>query len=134
MSLKENERVVVVGCGPVGMVLTLALYRKGIPVTLLERADAPIEDQRAAAIQPSSLEMLAALGVTGEVHDRGGAILAHKNYSFERIVGSMFITTDGVFGMLAGISATYIFLFILFGAMLRAAASRPSGVKVASVL
>ncbi len=48
-------------------------------------------------------------------------ILAHKNYSFERIVGSMFITTDGVFGMLAGISATYIFLFILFGAMLRAA-------------
>ncbi len=48
-------------------------------------------------------------------------ILAHKNYSFERIVGSMFITTDGVFGMLTGISATYIFLFILFGAMLRAA-------------
>ena len=48
-------------------------------------------------------------------------ILAHKNYPFERIVGNMFITTDGVFGMLAGISATYIFLFILFGAMLRAA-------------
>ena len=48
-------------------------------------------------------------------------ILAHRNYSFERIVGNMFITTDGVFGMLAGISATYIFLFILFGAMLRAA-------------
>lgn len=48
-------------------------------------------------------------------------ILAHKNYPFERIVGNMFITTDGIFGMLAGISATYIFLFILFGAMLRAA-------------
>ena len=48
-------------------------------------------------------------------------IFAHKNYPFERIVGNMFITTDGVFGMLAGISATYIFLFILFGAMLRAA-------------
>jgi TRAP transporter 4TM/12TM fusion protein len=48
-------------------------------------------------------------------------ILAHKNYPFERIVGNMFITTDGVFGMLAGISATYIFLFILFGSMLRAA-------------
>ncbi|HDR16733.1 MAG TPA: TRAP transporter permease [Desulfobacteraceae bacterium] len=48
-------------------------------------------------------------------------ILAHRNYAFERIVGNMFITTDGVFGMLAGISATYIFLFILFGAMLRSA-------------
>ncbi len=48
-------------------------------------------------------------------------ILAHKNYPFDRIVGNMFITTEGVFGMLAGISATYIFLFILFGAMLRSA-------------
>jgi TRAP transporter 4TM/12TM fusion protein len=48
-------------------------------------------------------------------------ILAHRNYAFERIVGNMFITTDGVFGMLAGISATYIFLFILFGSMLRCA-------------
>lgn len=48
-------------------------------------------------------------------------LLAHKNYSFERIVSSMFITTDGLFGMLCGISATYIFLFILFGALLREA-------------
>jgi TRAP transporter 4TM/12TM fusion protein len=48
-------------------------------------------------------------------------ILAHKNYPFERLVDSMFITSEGVFGMLAGISATYIFLFILFGAMLREA-------------
>jgi 3-(3-hydroxy-phenyl)propionate hydroxylase len=71
MALKPGERVVIVGCGPVGMVLTLALYRKGIPVTLLERADAPIEDQRAAAIQPSSLEMLAELGITDEIHQRG---------------------------------------------------------------
>lgn len=47
--------------------------------------------------------------------------LAHRNYAFDRIVSSMFVTTDGVFGTLAGISATYIFLFILFGAMLREA-------------
>jgi TRAP transporter 4TM/12TM fusion protein len=46
---------------------------------------------------------------------------AHKDYGFERIISSMFITADGIFGMLAGISATYIFLFILFGALLREA-------------
>jgi len=46
---------------------------------------------------------------------------AHKDYGIERIISSMFITTDGIFGMLAGISATFIFLFILFGAMLREA-------------
>ncbi len=48
-------------------------------------------------------------------------VIAHKNYPLERLIDSMFITTEGVFGMLAGISATYIFLFILFGAMLREA-------------
>ena len=65
------------------------------------------------------------IAISSMVYARFGemlpGILAHKNYAFERIVGNMFITTDGVFGMLAGISATYIFLFILFGAMLRAA-------------
>ena len=55
MALKPGERVIVVGCGPVGMVLTLALYRAGIPVTLIEKNAGPIDDQRAAAIQPSSL-------------------------------------------------------------------------------
>ncbi|HBF42417.1 MAG TPA: C4-dicarboxylate ABC transporter permease, partial [Desulfobacteraceae bacterium] len=48
-------------------------------------------------------------------------LFAHKNYGVDRIISSMFITADGVFGMLAGISATFIFLFILFGALLREA-------------
>jgi TRAP-type uncharacterized transport system fused permease subunit len=65
------------------------------------------------------------IAVVSMIYARFGEMLpgifAHKNYPFERIVDNMFITTDGVFGMLAGISATYIFLFILFGAMLRAA-------------
>jgi TRAP transporter 4TM/12TM fusion protein len=46
---------------------------------------------------------------------------AHKNYGTDRIIDSMFITADGIFGMLAGISATFVFLFILFGALLREA-------------
>lgn len=46
-------------------------------------------------------------------------VLAHKNYALDRIIDTMFITTEGIFGMLAGISATFIFLFILLGAMLR---------------
>jgi len=48
-------------------------------------------------------------------------ILAHKDYPFDRLISSLFITTDGIFGMLAGISATYVFLFILFGSVLRVA-------------
>ena len=47
-------------------------------------------------------------------------VFAHPNYSLPRLIDKLFISTEGVFGMLTGISATYIFLFILFGAMLRA--------------
>lgn len=63
--------IVIVGCGPAGMVLALALHRHGLAVTLLEREAAPVEDQRAAAIQPSSLDLLDRLGVIDEVRERG---------------------------------------------------------------
>ena len=89
------------GCGPVGMVLTLALYRKGIPVTLLERADGPIEDQRAAAIQPSSLEMLAELGVTDEIHERG--LISPTFHYRDRVSGELVAEFD--FSMLADMTA-----------------------------
>lgn len=97
MTLKKGERVVVVGCGPVGMVLTLALYRKGIPVTLIERGPSPAEDQRAAAIQPSTLEMLHALGVTGEIHEKG--LLSPTFHYRDRVSGELVAEFD--FSMLS---------------------------------
>lgn len=65
------ERVIIAGAGPVGMVLALALYKRGIPVTLIEREPAPVEDQRAASIQPSVVEMLDDLGVAAEAIEKG---------------------------------------------------------------
>jgi 3-(3-hydroxy-phenyl)propionate hydroxylase len=62
-----KERVVIVGAGPVGMVCALALNKSGIPVTVFELEPAPVEDQRAATIHPSTLEMLDALGVTQKI-------------------------------------------------------------------
>jgi len=68
MSRSQNKRVVIVGAGPVGMVCALALNRRGVPVTVLEVEPAPVKDQRAATIHPTSLEMLDALGVTEKIH------------------------------------------------------------------
>ncbi|MGE5588083.1 MAG: TRAP transporter permease [Clostridia bacterium] len=42
----------------------------------------------------------------------------HRGASFERLVGHMFFTTEGMFGIPLGVSSTFIFLFILFGAFL----------------
>ena len=44
--------------------------------------------------------------------------LRHFGLSIPRIVEELYLTTDGLFGLVAGVSATYIFLFILFGAFL----------------
>lgn len=45
-------------------------------------------------------------------------ILTHRGYSIERIATHLFYTTEGIIGLPLGTSATYIFLFILFGAFL----------------
>ncbi|MDI7246208.1 MAG: TRAP transporter permease [Bacillota bacterium] len=42
----------------------------------------------------------------------------HRGASIQRLVGHMFYTTEGVFGIPLGVSSTFIFLFILFGAFL----------------
>ncbi|MGE5572468.1 MAG: TRAP transporter permease [Bacteroidota bacterium] len=44
--------------------------------------------------------------------------LGHRGASVERLVGHMFFTTEGMFGIPLGVSSTFIFLFILFGAFL----------------
>ena len=62
--MRNEDRVIVVGAGPVGAVMTLALVRKGIPAVLLEQLPDAAEDQRAATVHPPTVEMLVELGLT----------------------------------------------------------------------
>ncbi len=48
-------------------------------------------------------------------------IFAHKGYGPADIAEYMYLTTEGIFGIPLGVSATYIFLFILLGAYLEQA-------------
>lgn len=43
---------------------------------------------------------------------------SHRPYSLERISSQLFLTTEGIFGLPLGVSASFILLFILFGAFL----------------
>lgn len=45
-------------------------------------------------------------------------MFAHRGASVETLVQHLFFTTEGIFGIPLGVSATFIFLFILFGAFL----------------
>lgn len=44
--------------------------------------------------------------------------LAHRGVPLPSLVGHLFYTTEGIFGIPIGVSSTFIFLFILFGAYL----------------
>lgn len=44
--------------------------------------------------------------------------LQHFGLSISRIIEELYLTTDGLFGLVTGVSATYIYLFVLFGAFL----------------
>lgn len=46
------------------------------------------------------------------------AFLAHRGLDLERLVQTMFFTTEGILGTPLGVSATFIFLFLLFGSFL----------------
>ncbi|MGW1720316.1 FAD-dependent oxidoreductase [Streptomyces sp. NPDC002156] len=88
----KTTRVLVVGAGPVGMVCALALNRRGIPVTVLESEPAPVQDQRAATIHPSTLEMLDALGVTEKI--RAHSLLSSTYRFHDRPTGELVAEFD----------------------------------------
>ncbi|ANR70426.1 C4-dicarboxylate ABC transporter [Selenomonas sp. oral taxon 126] len=45
-------------------------------------------------------------------------VLAHRGLSVEQLISHLYFTTEGIFGIPLGVSSTFIFLFILFGAYL----------------
>lgn len=45
-------------------------------------------------------------------------VIAHKGASLNRMLSHMWLTTEGVYGIALGVSASTIFVFVLFGALL----------------
>ncbi len=48
-------------------------------------------------------------------------LLAHRGVSFTAMANHQWITTEGVFGIALGVSTSFVFLFVLFGALLERA-------------
>ncbi|MEO5700519.1 MAG: TRAP transporter permease, partial [Casimicrobiaceae bacterium] len=61
-------------------------------------------------------------------------VVAHKGISLVKAVSHYWLTTEGVFGVALGVSASYIFLFVLFGALLEKAGAGNYFIKVAFAL
>jgi TRAP transporter 4TM/12TM fusion protein len=55
----------------------------------------------------------------GPQFDRVGLpLLAHRGYALDRLVGTLYMTLEGIFGVPLDVAATYIVLFTIYGAVL----------------
>ena len=58
-------------------------------------------------------------------------VIAHKGASLNKALSHFWITTEGVFGVAIGVSTNFVFLFVLFGAMLERAGAGNYFIQVA---
>ena len=62
-----EQRVLIAGGGPVGLVTALALAQQGVPVTVFEAETTLAIDQRAGSFHPPTMDMLEPLGIAAEM-------------------------------------------------------------------
>ncbi len=58
-----ENRVAIIGAGPVGLTTALGLARRGVPCVVYEASASIAREQRGAAFHPPTLEILRSLGV-----------------------------------------------------------------------
>ena len=67
----KNPRIIIAGGGPVGVVAALACAQYGYAVTLLEAEDRIDDNPRAATTHPSTLELIARVGLIDQFIGEG---------------------------------------------------------------
>jgi len=66
-----EDRVLIAGAGPVGLVAAAQLVRKGIPVTVFEAGNELSVESRASTFHPPTLDMLEDIGVARQLIGEG---------------------------------------------------------------
>jgi TRAP transporter 4TM/12TM fusion protein len=70
-------------------------------------------------ILPATAAAFLAYAYAGPQFDRLGLpLLAHRGYNVDRLVGTLYMTLEGIFGVPLDVAATYIILFTIYGAVL----------------
>jgi 3-(3-hydroxy-phenyl)propionate hydroxylase len=67
----ENDRIVVVGAGPVGLTAALALSRRGIPTVLLAAESELVMELRGSTFHPPTLDLLDEFGIVPRMIEVG---------------------------------------------------------------
>ncbi len=80
-SPSEQTGVLIVGAGPVGMVLGMELLRRGVPCRLIDQAEAPAKTSRTFGIHPRTMELFARLGIADTIEERAQKLYDMRAYA-----------------------------------------------------
>jgi TRAP transporter 4TM/12TM fusion protein len=70
-------------------------------------------------VLPVTALIFLAYAVTGPLLDRIGLdLIAHRGYGLARLIGTIYMTLEGIFGVPLDVATTYIVLFTIYGAIL----------------
>ncbi len=100
-----------VATGVVGMILLLEATRRSLGMPLMVVAIVFLIYTFAGSYMPD--------------------VIAHKGASLNKTMSHQWLSTEGVFGVALGVSASFVFLFVLFGALLERAGAGNYFIKVA---
>lgn len=99
--MRTTQRPLIVGAGPVGLAAALFLTRQGQTVRLIEMRDEPSPESKALAVNPRTLDILRATGVTHRMLELGSPVRGVRFYRRGRVFGAL---------SFAGIHSDYPFM------------------------
>jgi TRAP transporter 4TM/12TM fusion protein len=109
--LADFARFVYRAAEPTAVDLTLGIVAIGLVLEATRRA--------VGSILPVTAVAFLLYAQFGPVFDDIGlGMLAHRGYGIDRLVGTLYMTLEGIFGVPLDVTATYIILFTIYGAVL----------------
>ena len=75
--MSESSSGLVVGAGPVGLVLACELARRAVPVRIIDKLPEPTSQSRAVVVHARTLDALSRTGVVDEIVAQTRPVMRH---------------------------------------------------------
>ena len=89
MNIENNEPVLVVGAGPVGLSMALGLVDNGVPVRIIERSAEVTDLSKALVVWARTLEVLNGHVDADRFVDEGITIAGARLHRDDRLIGEL---------------------------------------------
>ncbi|WP_057914639.1 FAD-dependent monooxygenase [Peribacillus muralis] len=97
LTTKEQTDVLIVGAGPVGLILASELLRRGVSCRVIDQADAPPTTSRAFGIHPRTMELFERVGIADAIEERAQKIYDMRAFTDGHELTNVVMDPAGLF-------------------------------------